>query len=100
MSKAVVVYRVHPTAPITVKVMNFPNGIGYKVIVPLTPQHDDGVCTNQAVCSKKYFGSYTLDGASQYYYTAYVHDSIDQWEITQEIADTIFIMAEKEKFPV
>lgn len=49
---------------------------------------------------KKHFGAYTLDGAYRYAYTAYVDESIDQWEITQDIADTIFMMAEKEKHPV
>lgn len=100
MSKVVVVYREHPTQPIIVEVKHIGSNLGPKVIIPLMPQHDDGVCTNKAVCSIKYFGAYTLNGSHRYSYTAYVHEILDHWEITQDIADTIFMMAEKEKHPV
>jgi hypothetical protein len=100
MSKVVVVYREHPAQPITVEVKHMGSNIGPKIVIPLLPQYDEAVCTKQAVCTKKYFGAYTLDGAYRYSYTAYVHDILDHWEITQDIADTIFMMAEKEKHPV
>lgn len=99
MSKVVVVYREHPTQPIRVEVKHM-SSIGQKIIIPLMPQYDEAICTNKAVCSRKYFGAYTLDGSHRYSYTAYVHEILDHWEITQDIADTIFMMAEKEKHPV
>jgi hypothetical protein len=101
MSKVVVVYREHPTQPIKVQVLPMSNHIGPKIVIPLMPhQYDGPVCTNKAVCTKKYFGVRTLDGSYRYSYTAYVHDTLDHWEITTDIADTIFMMAEKEKLPV
>jgi hypothetical protein len=54
----------------------------------------------EKVMYKKHFGAYTLDGAYRYAYSAYVDAAIDQWDITPDIADTIFMMAEKEKLPV
>ena len=97
MSKILLVYRDKNINKILVECVEHTTQAS-TVVRPMVNYSD--LSTHNVILKVKYFGAYTFDGAYRYAYSAYVDSSIDQNEITQAIADTIFMMAKKQKIAV
>lgn len=96
MSKTLVVYR---DKALNKVIVEYVQCIPHASTLVLPQLNSDGSVYNVTTLMK-YFGAYTLDGAYRYVYSAYVDASIAPYEITQDVADTIFMMAKKKKIEI